>query len=246
MNTLITGANGMLGSVLSKTYTKAVLLKGKSDLDLTKFQCVKKFLKDTTFDTIIHCAAYTDLGYCEKNKTECIALHSGIVPVLQSFCKKLIYISTNPTNSKRIYYESKKMGEKLCLERKGDLIIRTNIYGDGGLVKWAVDSVKQNKSINGYSNVIFNPVSVSQLSSFIHLEGEKYTGVINICSNEVISKYNFLKIILKKLKLNHKLLTPMEIKGDLDLTIPAKHGHITYDLNKGVNSLCENLNPKTT
>ena len=37
MKVLITGANGMLGSVLSKLYKDPVLLNGKKDLDLTKF-----------------------------------------------------------------------------------------------------------------------------------------------------------------------------------------------------------------
>lgn len=240
MKFLITGANGMLGSVLSKFYKDAVLLGGKKQLDLTSLDSLKFFFKDQQFDTIIHCAAYTNLNWCDKNSLETYFLHSAIVPFLQEHCKKFIYISTNPTESKRIYYNSKRVGEKLTLLRPNDLVIRTNIYGNGGLVKWAVNSIIENKQIGVYSNVMFNPVSVYQLSDFIYKTSQDSVGSINVCSDTVISKYQFIKDVAQKLKLNLDLIAPVEIKGDLDLTIP-KEKSILYNYQEGIDLLCKKL-----
>tara|TARA_S200002703_G_scaffold57092_1_gene49876 strand:- start:13066 stop:13794 length:729 start_codon:yes stop_codon:yes gene_type:complete len=240
MKVLITGANGMLGSVLSTLYKNATLLGGKKDLDLTCSESIKSYFKDKEFDTIIHCAAYTNLNWCDYNPMDAYYLHSTVVSFLQKHCKKLIYISTNPTNSKRIYYQSKIIGEELTLTRPNDLVIRTNIYGNGGLVKWAVNSIIENKQIGGYSNVIFNPVSVYQLSDFIYNTSQNSVGSINVCSDTVISKYEFIKDVAKKLKLNLDLIRPSEIKGDLNLTIP-KEKSILYNYQEGIDLLCKKL-----
>ena len=240
MKLLITGANGMLGSVLSKLYKNAVLLGGKKQLDLTCRDSLKSFFRDKQFDTIIHCAAHTNLNWCDENSLEAYFLHSTIVPFLQEHCKKFIYISTTPTESKRIYYNSKRFGEELTLLRAQDLVIRTNIYGDGGLVRWAVDCLKNKENINGYSNVIFNPVSVHQLSDFIKNDSKKFNGITNISSDKVLSKHAFILEICEKLNLDKKLILPVEISGDLDLTIPQKES-ILYNHEKGIEKLCKKL-----
>ena len=240
MKVLITGANGMLGSVLSTLYKDAVLLSGKKDLDLTCSKSIDSYFKNKEFDTIIHCAAYTNLDWCDRNPIDTHSLHSTAVPLLQRHCKKLIYISTNPTSSKRIYYISKIIGEKFTLTRPNDLVIRTNIYGNGGLFKWAVDSITEHKQIGGYCNVMFNPVSVYQLSDFIYKRSQDLTGSINVCSDTVISKYQFIKDVAEKLKLNLNLIEPVKINGDLDLTIP-KEKSIVYNYQEGIDLLCKKL-----
>ena len=240
MKVLITGTNGMLGSVLSKLYKDPVLLNGRKDLDLTCSSSVKSFFINRYFDTIIHCAAYTNLNWCDDNLLDCYQLHSTIVPFLQKYCKKLIYISTNPTESKRIYYHSKRLGEEFTLLRSQDLAIRTNIYGNSGLVQWAVDSLRNKKNINGYSNVMFNPVSVYQLSNFIKKDSKSFKGIVNVSSDKVLSKYAFILEICEKLNLDKKLISSVRVNGDLDLTIPQKEA-ILYSHKNGIKELCKKL-----
>ena len=67
---LITGASGMLGKSLSKLFPKSTLLKGKKDLDLTDIKETNNWFKGKHFDVIIHCAAFTDLGYCDDNTNQ--------------------------------------------------------------------------------------------------------------------------------------------------------------------------------
>ena len=51
-------------------------------------------------------------------------------------------------------------------------MIRTNIYGfhkieSNSIVEWALNSLENNKAINGFKDVIFNPVYTKQLSMVI-------------------------------------------------------------------------------
>ena len=144
---LITGANGMLGKTLSRIFPDAVLLKGKKDLDLTNTSEVEKYFSDKNFDIIIHCAAFTNLEYCENHPKASRVIHSEVVDIFSRHCYKLIYISTNPSNSIKNYYLTKHEGEiRTLLNGKRNLVIKTNIYGKGGLVDWAVNELKNNKN----------------------------------------------------------------------------------------------------
>ena len=243
-DTLITGASGMLGSVLSTYFKDATLLKGRKDLDLTDTKRMTEFFKNKRFKKIIHCAAFTNLNYCEDNPVDSFFLHSEIVPFLRSKCDKLIYISTNPSISDKVYYKSKRKGEFLVANRKTDLAVRVNIYGNGGLCKWAFKVLKENEPINGYSNVYFNPVSVYQLSNFLAKKSHKYEGMVNVGADKKISKYDFLKTLAVKTGLNYNLIYPTEIKGDrsaLDLTIPLENKYVKYSLKRGMNHYAKNI-----
>ncbi len=234
---LITGGNGMLGKSLKKYFPNATFLNGKKDLDFTSNKIDILINSFGQFDYVIHCAAITDLNYCEIHPKQAYDIHVKAVKLLQKKSNKLIYISTNPIQSKKVYYKTKKMGEESTLERENDLVIRTNIIGDGGLVKWALDNLKRGKKINGFSNVIFNPIHVDQLSEFISKNIEKYKGVLNLASFDHISKYNFLKSIATKYKIDSNLIQPIKVIGDTDLTIPFENQYLKFNLMDGIKKI---------
>ena len=219
---LITGANGMLGKTLSRIFPDAVLLKGKKDLDLTNTSEVEKYFSDKNFDIIIHCAAFTNLEYCENHPKASRVIHSEVVDIFSRHCYKLIYISTNPSNSIKNYYLTKHEGEiRTLLNGKRNLVIKTNIYGKGGLVDWAVNELKNNKNIKGYNEVHFNAIHVQQLANFIkdnlHLKGR-----INIAGDSIISKYEFLVMVSNYLGLDMSLIQPQSTpKDDLSLSLDS-------------------------
>ena len=69
-NILVTGANGQLGisiKEVSNDYNYNFYFKDKKDLDITNFITFEKFLKKNNIDTIINCAAYTDVTMAEQN-----------------------------------------------------------------------------------------------------------------------------------------------------------------------------------
>ena len=240
MSILITGASGMLGKALSEVYPDADLLSGRSEVDLTNFESVNKFFHGKRYNTIIHCAAYTDLNYCELEPLKAFKLHATVVRILQDHCDKLIYISTNPTDSLRYNYESKQSGEDITLQRSDDLVIRANIYGLGGLFEWVVDSLKSSNKFFGYDDVLFNPVSVYQLANFISNYSKDYFGVVNVCSDSILSKYQFILDVAKNLNIDPINLEACKKNIDLDLTVPTEN-NFTYPYLEGLDFLCKKL-----
>jgi dTDP-4-dehydrorhamnose reductase len=240
---LITGASGMLGKALSKSFPEATLLNGKQDLDLTDLEKTEKWFKDKYFKTIIHCAAFTNLSYSEEHINEARTLHADVVHIFNKHCDKLIYISTNPIISDEIYYITKQKGEKNTLNKPNNIVIRTNIYGDGGLVKWVYENLKLNKPIKGYSNSVFNAIHVNQLSQCIKVElmGENIKGIKHIAGDYILSKYDFIKIVGDILNLNNELVERWELVYNQDLVIDTKILDYKFDLCEGINYLKEDF-----
>ena len=207
---LITGASGMLGRSLIKIFPDSDLLKGRTDLDLTDINKTNKWFTNKHYDVIIHCAAFTDINYCELRPKKARILHSEVVDHLCQHCDKLIYISTNPNYNKGIYYLTKYEGEKrTLLNGDSNVVLRTNIYGKGGLADWAITQLRDNKKISGFSNVMFNAIHVDQLSEQIReiVLDTFSSGVIEVAGNYVISKHEFICLIAKYLGLNGNLIT---------------------------------------
>lgn len=227
----------MLGTALKKYLPEADYINGRKDLDLSypEIWDVMQFMD--FYDIIIHTAAITNLPLCEEFPSSAYHLHADVIKLLQKKCNKLIYISAQGKDYDNVYFKSKLKGEKLTLEREGDVVIRVNIYGEGGLVKWATDELERNNSIHGYDNVMFNPVHVDQLSEFISTQGLNTNGLISVLANEVISKYEFLNLMADKRGLNKSFISPLSIDNNLDLTINVGTDVRYYSLNEGINLL---------
>jgi dTDP-4-dehydrorhamnose reductase len=236
---LITGASGMLGKSISKLFPKSTLLKGKKDLDLINIEETCDWFKDKHFDVIIHCAAFTDLKYCDDNPEQARILHSQIIDILCLHCDKLIYISTNPTDSYRTYYLTKQEGEKrTMLNNQSNIVLRTNIYGKGGLAEWAVSNLKDKKQIKGFSNVLFNAIHVGQLSNVIKdlLHAKTvFGGVINVAGNYTISKYDFICLVANYLDLDVGLIS--KSSSNLSQNLVINNSIDKLSLNEGLKLL---------
>ncbi len=189
--------------------------------DLTDFDFLREEINKIKPDIIVHCAAIVNLNICEENKKAADALHCEVTNILSSFkskSTKFIYISTdsvfdgksgdytetdtpNPIN---YYAKSKLKGERIALQNnKNTIIVRTNIYGfnyplGNSLAEWAIKNLKQGKSINGFTDTIFNAIYTKQLARIImYLIQSNYIGILNIAGNEYVSKYEFLLLLAK-------------------------------------------------
>lgn len=231
---LITGGSGMLGSCLKKYFPDADFLNGRRELDLSYPEIWDVLHLIKPYDVIIHTAAYTDLSVCEKNKYQAYFLHAEVVKLLQKKCRKLIYISAQGKAHDKVYYLSKILGEDYTLERENDLVIRTNIYGNQGLARWCHCELTRNKTINGFSNVLFNPLSVDQLSKFIKETAFDLKGIIHTGSASIISKYDFLKILALRFNLNHDLIKSKQSKAALDVTVDKCNSFYEFNLIDGL------------
>lgn len=237
LKVLVTGGTGMLGTALKKYLPDADYVNGRKDLDLSypEIWDVMQFMN--FYDVIIHTAAITSLPLCEEYSSQAYHLHATAVKLLQRKCNKLIYISAQGRDYDNVYFKSKLEGEKTALEREGDVVVRVNIYGEGGLVKWATDELKVGNKINGYDSVVFNPVHVDQLCEFISKYGLTTKGSVSVLSDKTISKYEFLNLMADRRGLDKSLISPLSVDGDLDLTINVDSNLKYYSLNEGINLL---------
>ncbi len=183
-------------------------------------------------DIIIHTAALTDLGLCEQKPQLAEQVHveaSRILAGKLSKSGKFIYISTdsvfdgirgnyserdspNPLNT---YAFTKLKGELgVKDENKGaTTIVRTNIYGfhiplKASLAEWAYKEWKDGKKISGFSDTIFNAVHTQQLATIVKfmVDNEVDYPVVNIGSDEAVSKYDFLEKFRVALGVSEDLL----------------------------------------
>lgn len=159
MNILITGASGMLGATIAKSFSNSynVYGTGKSDFKLTGANYKKFDLLQQDYDEliewsnpniIIHCGALTNGSYCQQNPELAFMINGmSVKKLIDSTNKnvKIIYISTDAVFSSSThmanemdcvlpennYGKSKELGEFfLNLTSDRDFtIIRTTIVG---------------------------------------------------------------------------------------------------------------------
>lgn len=193
-NILITGSKGQLGSAIkeiSKDYLHIFFFKDKSEMDITNFSFVQNFLKKYKIDTVINCAAYTDVINAEKNKILSDNVNNIGVENLAKLCSKfniqLIHISTdyvfdgynnlpyeesNLTNPQNYYGISKLNGEKkvLSYDLKKSAIVRTSwLYSklSNNFVSKVLNELKNRNEIFVVKDEIGSPTNALDLSRAI-------------------------------------------------------------------------------
>ncbi len=123
---MITGTDGFLGSRIAVYYENKyeVIRACRKDLDITDKKAVERFLKEKNPEVVIHCAAISDVGTCEKNPelSEAVNLHGtvNLVNAGKVIGSRLLFMSSD-----QIYAGSK-------LERPNqetDNIPLINVYG---------------------------------------------------------------------------------------------------------------------
>ena len=153
---LVTGGNGQLGEAIRRAaehsanrYTFATV----EELDICDSATVERYVTENDIDTVINCAAYTDVEGAEDNIDLAHTINSSAVAGLSHVCKKhnikLIHISTDyvfggnaerrtpytesdPTAPLNVYGESKALGEAAVIECDG-IVIRTSwLYAPWG------------------------------------------------------------------------------------------------------------------
>lgn len=210
-------------------------------LDIREIKSIKNSFLKTQPNIVFNCAALTDLDYLEKNHDVAFAVNSEGAKNIALICNekntRLIHISTdglfdgkngsykendipNPIN---VYGKSKLKGEKLVKQNlENFLIIRTNFFGYDerrkNLFTWIYSSLNQGKTINGFNDIIFNPLEISNLCRLIieaSMIPEK--GILHLSGNEIISKYEFALKIANTFNLNRNLINKGSL-NDIDLT----------------------------
>lgn len=73
---LLTGGSGKLGSALRKSGRfESLLAPSHEDMDIADWKSVQMFCQRHDFDAVIHCAALTKMGECERNPMKALAVN---------------------------------------------------------------------------------------------------------------------------------------------------------------------------
>jgi len=221
---VILGSQGMAGHIMYEVFKKSVKYdvfgvaqkKGKYTdivLDATNFSSLEEYIKEIKPKIVINCIGIL-VSQSQNDISNAILLNSYLPHFLEQLGKKLnfklIHISTDCVFSGKDggyiessfrdgndnYARTKALGEVI---NNKDLTIRTSIIGPElklngtGLFDWFL---KQNNSINGYTQAYWSGVTTLELAKAImELIEQNITGLYHLCPKEKISKYDLLHLL---------------------------------------------------
>jgi dTDP-4-dehydrorhamnose reductase len=231
---VVTGASGLLGANLLLTANKLgyetagithrhmVRMPGVAVLsaDLTDEAATRKLISGLRPTSIIHCAAATNVDWCEDNPEEAEKINVEASRWLAEMAYQLkahfVYISTDsvfdgergdyreedepaPVNW---YAQSKLLGERAVLDSNPSaLVARVNIYGwnvqnKQSLAEWVLERLRAGDVVPGFTDVSFSPILVNDLSEqLLVMLQSKLTGTYHVTGSERVSKYEFARRI---------------------------------------------------
>lgn len=220
---------------ISQQHSKLLPKEKQLNIDLSSEGFQDHISEHFNPDIVIHAAAFTNLKYCEEHPEKTVRFHSDCTGILaQRFQNsKFIYISTDSVfdgqrgnyseldkvNPLNLYASSKQRGEEQALNSGADAyVIRTNIIGyheplKTSLFEWVYKSLKEEGQINGFSNVLFNPLFCGFYGELIEnfILSKPQIGIYNFAASDEISKYEFLTRVAQEMKLNSSLISPLEL-----------------------------------
>lgn len=137
MKTLITGANGQLGTelheILEREFPGQTLYTDVQELDLTNAKAVDSYVANNEITHIVNCAAYTAVDRAEEEKMLCAAVNTDAVKNLAMAADangaRIIHISTDYVfdgTNHRPYRESDKVNpisQYGTTKRKGETLL---------------------------------------------------------------------------------------------------------------------------
>jgi dTDP-4-dehydrorhamnose reductase len=211
-------------------------------LNLENEHALEKELIRIKPDILINAAGMTNVEECESKPQEADKINAIVPGVLARLSKKLniyfVHISTDhlfdgtksfqreedcisPINE---YGKSKAKGEQEVLKNNNEaLIVRTNFFGWGTSYRqsfsdFIIFSLRKKQQITLFEDVYYTPILIQTLIDQIQLLiKDKIKGIINIVSDERVSKYDFGVLVAELFGLDKSLIEKGGIKNNKSL-----------------------------
>ena len=224
MRVLVTGANGQLGSELRVIATADYLFADIAELDICSEEAVADFVERNEIDTIVNCAAYTNVDRAEEESDVAERVNTSAVAILARVARRngarLIHISTDyvfggesfdsPIKETTtaaplgVYGRTKLLGERAIEESGCDyVIIRTSwLYSTYGknFVKTILRLASERDELRVVDDQIGSPTYARDLAKVIAqiCECEVFEGGVYHYSNAgEISWCDFARAIVE-------------------------------------------------
>ncbi len=218
-------------------------------------------------DVVVNSAALINLKECEQYPDKAYILNSRLPGLLEMVCREVnsyfVQVSTDHyyENDKKVqhlenenvvllneYARTKYAGEIFALTYQNTLVIRTNIVGyrnkknEPTFIEWVIKSILQGESITGFEDFYTSSIDVYSFANILmELIEQKVTGIINVATSDVCSKYEFIYKFAKKLGKEQYI-----VKGKLTNFEGFKRANsLGLDTTKLQNILCKQKVPNT-
>ena len=257
MKLVVTGGSGLLGSNLALEFCRAghqvtalfrrhgLRMPGIATVacDLTDPEGLSRVLAGARPDWIVHCAAATNLEWCQANPQECLRINADVPGEIAALAVGMKvgmvhistdavfdgaaggYCETDQTSPVNHYGHSKALGEAAVLrEMPAALVLRTNIYGwnlqpKTSLAEWALGLLQRGSQVPGFRDVVFSPVLVNSLAGgILALVNSGRSGIFHAASRDHISKYDFIRELAAVFGLDPTLVRESSV-ADSALTV---------------------------
>jgi dTDP-4-dehydrorhamnose reductase len=219
---LVTGPRGLLGATLMRVLPEAGLHAVPFRGDIRDAVGVARGIAAIAPAHIVHAAALTDVGACERKPSEAHAVNGEgtkhIVDAARSTGVRVLYVSTasvfkgdrgdyreddvpEPGNA---YNASKREGELHTLAYDNGVVLRLNVIGihpDGSRGKnffeWLFDSFRAGKDINLFTDSWINPLSNWTIAVYVAkiLAAARVDKILHIGSRDVLSKADIGRLV---------------------------------------------------
>ena len=234
-------------------------------LDITDLEQIKSTFTNFKPDVIINLASFTDVDGCELNPEKAYLLNTKSVEMLSdNFNGQFIQISSDyvfdgyngpyseddDTNPLSVYGKTKLESEKVLQDSRIDwCLLRTNVLFDyynsteASFVKWVIDSLKSNKSINVVDDQWNNPTWTQSLAEIIELVINKNVkGLYNYGGADYLNRFEFAIIIAEIFNLDKTLISPISTNSlNQAASRPLMGGLKTEKIEKDYNIQCIDL-----
>jgi dTDP-4-dehydrorhamnose reductase len=247
---VVTGAGGLLGSnlllcaseqkrpVMALTHTRDVHLPSGEvhRVDLVEEKSTLALMEKLEPAAIVHCAAATDVDWCEDHPDEAAKINVSVPGSLAVFAfqRKLpfvhistdsifdgnrsCYSETDEPNPVNVYARTKLAAEREVLRRNpGALVARVTMYGWTArrkltLAELVFDSLTAERAVPGFTDVYFCPILVNDLGELIlALLDRGEHGIFHMVGSERISKYEFARSVARVFDLPMNRVLPARV-----------------------------------
>ena len=205
--------------------------------DLLEPDAVDKVLDEAQPDWLVNCAALADLEACEDDPNLAKRLNTDLPRRFARACKSrnipLIHISTDavfdgqkdgfyneedPPSPLGVYSKSKLDGEWAVLtENPRAAVARVNFYGWSlsgrrSLAEFFYNNLTNNKSMSGFTDVIFCPMLVNDTARMVvKMLEQGLSGLYHLVGPQAMSKYQFGVEIARRFSLRESEITPKSV-----------------------------------